>query len=135
VFSVPAIMDAGEQNAARARAAQMQQQDSQMEQQKEQQEKAVAMEEQRRVVLRQILTPEASERLSRIGLVRQEKQRAIEDMLLQAMQRGGLGGKVDESTIIDLLGKYEAAQQKSQQVQVQRKTIFDDEDDFDFDNL
>merc|ERR1719281_1155394 len=106
-------MDAGEQQAARARAAQMQ----------------------RRVVLRQILTPEASERLSRIGLVRQEKQRAIEEMLLNAMQRGGLGGKVDENTIIDLLGKYEQAQQKTTSVQVQRKTMFDDEDDFDFDNL
>jgi DNA-binding TFAR19-related protein (PDSD5 family) len=128
-------MDAEEQNAARARAAQMQQQETAMEKQNEQQEKAVAMEEQRRVVLRQILTPEASERLSRIGLVRQDKQRAIEDMLLQAMQRGGLGGKVDENTIIDLLGKYEAAQQKTQTVQVQRKTMFDDEDDFDFDNL
>jgi DNA-binding TFAR19-related protein (PDSD5 family) len=128
-------MDAQEQNAARARAAQMAQQDQAMEQQKEKQEQASAMEEQRRVVLRQILTPEASERLSRIGLVRQEKQRAIEEMLLQAMQRGGLGGKVDENTIIDLLGKYEAAQQKTQTVQVQRKTMFDDEDDFDFDNL
>jgi len=46
-----------------------------------------------------------------------------------------MGGKVDENTIIDLLCKYEAAQQKTQSVQVQRKTMFDDEDDFDFDNL
>ena len=43
--------------------------------------------------------------------------------------------EVDENTIIDLLGKYEQAQQKTQSVQVQRKTLFDEEDDFDFDNL
>merc|ERR1712224_898558 len=69
---------------------------------------AEAQEMQRRMVLRQIMTPEASERLCRIGLVKKEKQEAVENMLLQAMQRGGLGGKIDESTVIDLLGKYEA---------------------------
>merc|ERR1719201_2967234 len=117
------------------RAGQLQEGDQQVEDMKSKQEQAEAQEMQRRMVLRQILTPEASERLCRIGLVKKEKQDAVENMLLQAMQRGGLGGKIDESTVIDLLGKYEASVEKKTSVSIQRKDMFDDDDDLGLDDL
>merc|ERR1719213_537049 len=112
----------------------MQQEDQAVEAAAEKRAQAEAQEEQKRVVLRQCLTPEASERLCRIGLVKKEKQQAVENMLLQAMQRGGLGGKIDESTVIDLLGKYEASVEKKTSVSIQRKDMFDDDDDLGLDD-
>lgn len=50
--------------------------------------------ERRQALLVQILEPEAKERLSRISLVKPEKARKIEDMILAQASSGRLGGKV-----------------------------------------
>ncbi|KAF2074763.1 hypothetical protein CYY_003951 [Polysphondylium violaceum] len=60
-------------------------------------------EERRQHILVQILTPQARERLSRIAMVRPEKARQVEDLIIAAAQRGQLAEKVDEPKLISLL--------------------------------
>ncbi|KAJ3392331.1 hypothetical protein HDU84_004295 [Entophlyctis sp. JEL0112] len=45
----------------------------------------------------------ARERLSRISIVKAEKARAVEDLLLRMAQSGQLRGKISENMLIDLL--------------------------------
>ncbi|KAF9358951.1 Programmed cell death protein 5, partial [Mortierella sp. NVP85] len=73
------------------------------------------MEEMRRTMLTQILDPQARERLSRVAMVKAEKARAIEDMLIQMARTGQLQSKVNEDRVIDLLG------QLSEQTQTKTK--------------
>jgi len=61
------------------------------------------MEERRNFILAQVTEPDARERLSRIALVKPEKARQIEDMIIRAAQSGGLSSKVDEQKLIQLL--------------------------------
>ncbi|CBZ49776.1 hypothetical protein NCLIV_002640 [Neospora caninum Liverpool] len=67
------------------------------------------MEEQRRIMLRAVLTPEAQERLHRIQLVKADKAREVETLILQSAQRGRIADKVDEATLIELLQQTSAA--------------------------
>ena len=69
------------------------------------QERAEAMQEQRGAALASLMDPKARERLARIALVKPEKAQALENMLLQAAQRGQLGGKVTEDALIGMLEK------------------------------
>ena len=73
--------------------------------QKMQEESMKAAEEQRELYLTQILTPEAKERLGRIGLVKAEKAREVENALLQMAMRRQITGKVTEDQLITMLGK------------------------------
>jgi len=98
------------------------------EQQQQQEQKRQAMEEQRSRMLTQILTAEARERLSRIALVKAEKARAVEDMILRAAQTGQLNAKVDEARLIQLLEQL-GEQKKETKVKIQRRRGID-EDDF-----
>ena len=69
------------------------------------QERAEAMQEQRAAAIASLMEPKARERLARIALVKPEKAQALENMLLQAAQRGQLGGKVTEDALIGMLEK------------------------------
>ncbi|CAG8662303.1 3852_t:CDS:2, partial [Paraglomus brasilianum] len=66
-------------------------------------EKKREMEETRQTMLVQILDNEARERLARISMVKADKARGVEDLLLRMAQTGQLRGKVSESQLIDLL--------------------------------
>ncbi|KAJ3195061.1 hypothetical protein HDU83_006458 [Entophlyctis luteolus] len=66
-------------------------------------EKLAQMEEMRRTMLVQLLDNSARERLSRISIVKAEKARAVEDLLLRMAQSGQLRGKISENMLIDLL--------------------------------
>ena len=95
------------------------------------------MEEERRVVLKSILTNGASERLANIALVKPEKARQIENYLLQLAQSGrlGNGAKVSEDEVKELLKKFAEQTQKSSKITIQRrKNMFDDDDDDDDDD-
>ena len=95
------------------------------------------MEEERRVVLKSILTNGASERLANIALVKPEKARQIENYLLQLAQSGrlGNGAKVSEDEVKELLKKFAEQTQKSSKITIQRrKNMFDDDDDDDADD-
>ncbi|KAL7343729.1 double-stranded DNA-binding domain-containing protein [Rhodotorula toruloides] len=69
----------------------------------------VAMEdEMRRTMMSQILSPEARERLSRIALVKPERAKSIEQLLMRMAQSGQIRGKVSEDQLIDVLDQVEA---------------------------
>ena len=71
--------------------------------QAEQEEKRQAAEDRRQSMLVAIMQPDARERLQRIALVKPDKARGVEEMILQMAQRGQLGGaKISE----DQLGGY-----------------------------
>nr|CEL71631.1 TPA: double-stranded DNA-binding domain-containing protein [Toxoplasma gondii VEG] len=89
------------------------------------------MEEQRRIMLRAVLTPAAQERLHRIQLVKADKAREVEALILQNAQRGRLADKVDEATLIELLQQTSAASAAKNTPKVtMRRRFSDDDDDF-----
>eukprot|EP00227_Mantoniella_beaufortii_P017799 CAMPEP_0197592540 /NCGR_PEP_ID=MMETSP1326-20131121/15148_1 /TAXON_ID=1155430 /ORGANISM="Genus nov. species nov., Strain RCC2288" /LENGTH=137 /DNA_ID=CAMNT_0043158245 /DNA_START=61 /DNA_END=474 /DNA_ORIENTATION=+ len=73
------------------------------EEQQAQQQQAQQQDDQRKSMLASLMDPKARERLSRIALVKPDKARALEQMLMQAAQRGQLGGKVTEEALIKML--------------------------------
>eukprot|EP00842_Homolaphlyctis_polyrhiza_P000551 jgi/Hompol1/1497/HPOL_000618-RA len=74
------------------------------------------MEEMRRNILFQILDNQARERLARIKIVKSDKARAVEDMLLRMAQTGQIRGKVSESQLIDFLEQIGAQQQTTTKI-------------------
>ncbi|KAK4050915.1 hypothetical protein OIO90_004891 [Microbotryomycetes sp. JL221] len=103
------------------------------------QQRAAAAEEQRRTIMSQILSSEARERLSRIALVRPERARGIEDLLVRMAQSGQLRGRVSEEQLIGVLDQIEAGEKKQRGgadsgagkiIFNRRKGLDDSDDDF-----
>ncbi|GAA6009504.1 hypothetical protein JCM11491_003581 [Sporobolomyces phaffii] len=104
--------------------------------------KMAAEEEQRRTVMRQILTTEARERLSRIALVKPDRARAIEQLLMRMAQSGQLRGRVSEEQLIDVLDQVEAMEKGGSggggagssksggKITFTRKSAYDSDDSF-----
>ena len=97
------------------------------------QERAEAMQEQRGAALASLMDPKARERLARIALVKPEKAQALENMLLQAAQRGQLGGKVTEDALIGMLekingGSGEGGGRGGPKIEMRRRNVMDDDD-------
>ena len=93
-----------------------------------QEEAARNREEQREVMLTQILTAEAKERLGRIALVKEEKARELENILIQMALNRKISGKITEDQLISMIEKTSSAANSS--VKVLRRRSFDsDEDD------
>jgi len=86
------------------------------------------------MILARILTPEARERLSRIALVKDDRARQIQDMLIGMASSGQLVEKVDENKLKALLSQLTSTQQKSK-ITIQRKKRIEDEDDIDYSDL
>ncbi|PNW75854.1 hypothetical protein CHLRE_12g557800v5 [Chlamydomonas reinhardtii] len=87
-------------------------------------------EEQRRTMLAACMTNEARERLSRIAIVKPEKARGIENMILAAAQRGALGAKVTEERLVELLeqiNEREGASKPKITIQRRRPNLFEDD--------
>jgi len=93
--------------------------------------------EQKRVMMKQILEPEAFERLNMVGLVKPQKQLQIEAMILQLVQAGGVRDKISDAHLIQLIEKLDGAHKPAtSSIKVQRKRRDDDSDgDIDFDQL
>ena len=69
--------------------------------------------------------------VARIELVKPDKARAIEDMIIGAARRGGLQGKISEERLVGLLEQVsDQSSSKSTKITIQRRRAFDDEDDF-----
>eukprot|EP00887_Chlorella_sp_A99_P006253 scaffold3.g6253.t1 len=98
------------------------------EEQAAQEEAKAAAEEQRRGMLLALLQPSARDRLARISLVKPDKARAIEDIIIQAARRGQLGEKVSEERLIELLEQVNERTQSKTKVTIQRRRAFDDDD-------
>ncbi|KAF9282601.1 Programmed cell death protein 5 [Linnemannia elongata] len=89
------------------------------------------MEEMRRTMLIQILDGEARERLSRIAMVKADKARAVEDLLIRMAQGGQVRAKITEKQLIELLEQVNQ-QTKSETKIVYNRRRYDDSDDDDY---
>ncbi|KAL3520174.1 hypothetical protein ACH5RR_018323 [Cinchona calisaya] len=101
------------------------------EQQKAQDEAKRLMEadERRQMMLSQILTSEARERLARIALVKPEKARGVEDVILRTAQMGQITEKVSEDKLISLLEQINTQTTKQTKVTIQRRrSVLEDDD-------
>ncbi|KAK6094826.1 hypothetical protein MT418_005098 [Batrachochytrium dendrobatidis] len=88
--------------------------------------------EMRRNMVYQILDNGARERLARIKMVKGDKARAVEDMLIRMAQTGQIRGKVGESQLIDLLEQINTHQQSSTKITYnRRRDEHSDEEDWD----
>ena len=96
-------MQSNEEQAARQAAMQLRSQEAQHEAQQEGRQQAEAANEQKKAMVRAVLEPAALERLNRIGLLKPEKQRAFEDIIIANVQRGAIKQKIDESTLISMI--------------------------------
>ncbi|RDY03251.1 Programmed cell death protein 5, partial [Mucuna pruriens] len=99
------------------------------EQQKAQEEAKMEAEERRQMMLSQILSAEARERLARIALVKPEKARGVEDVILRAAQMGQITDKVSEERLISLLEQINDQTKKQTKVTIQRRrSVLEDDD-------
>lgn len=99
------------------------------EQAKEQEEQQQAAEERRQAMLASVLQPEARERLSRIALVKPDKARGVENMVLAAAQRGQLRDKLSEEQLIGMLETIsEQAASRTKVTITRRRNVWDDDD-------
>ncbi|KAI8970458.1 PDCD5-related protein [Mycotypha africana] len=96
-------------------------------------EKKQQMEEMRHNMLYQILDTNARERLGRIQMVKADKARAVEDLLIRMAQTNQLRGKVTEQQLIDLLGQINQQETTSTQTRIvyNRRHYDDSDDEFD----
>ncbi|KAG0750065.1 hypothetical protein G6F57_000298 [Rhizopus arrhizus] len=100
---------------------------------KEDAEKSNQMEEMRRNMLYQILDNSARERLGRIQMVKAEKARAVEDLLIRMAQSNQLRSKITEKQLIDLLGQINQQETSATQTRIvyNRRQYDDSDDDYD----
>jgi len=67
--------------------------------------------------------------VSRIALVKPDKARGVEDVLLRAAQTGGISEKVSEERLISLLEQINTQTTKQTKVTIQRRrSVLDDDD-------
>ncbi|KAL8152264.1 LOW QUALITY PROTEIN: hypothetical protein V2J09_010024 [Rumex salicifolius] len=91
------------------------------EQQKAQEEARSEAEERRQMMLTQIVSSDARERIARIALVKPEKARGVEDVILRAAQMGQITEKVSEERLITLLEQINTQTTKQTKVTVSCK--------------
>ncbi|KAJ1952639.1 hypothetical protein IWQ62_006177 [Dispira parvispora] len=93
-------------------------------------EKKRQMEEMREMMLAQILQTDARERLARIAMVKADKARSIEDMLIRMARMGQLRGKVNDTQLVDLLEQVnEKTKRNEPKIVFNRRRDEDDDDD------
>ncbi|KAL0074622.1 PDCD5-related protein [Phycomyces blakesleeanus] len=101
---------------------------------KEDEAKKGQMEEMRRTMLFQILDNSARERLARIQMVKADKARAVEDLLIRMAQSNQLRNKVTEQQLIDLLGQINQQEPSPSKTRiVYNRRRFDDDSDEEYD--
>ncbi|KAL9267957.1 Programmed cell death protein 5-like protein [Drosera capensis] len=99
------------------------------EHEKAQEEAKRDAEERRQMMLIQILSSEARERLARIALVKPEKARGVEGVILRAAQMGQIVEKVTEDRLITLLEQINTQTAKQTKVTIQRRrNVLEDDD-------
>ena len=96
--------DAELEELRRRKMAQLQQsQESQLQQQAMMEERAKQLEAERQAIMRQILTPEARERLAKVKMAYPDVAAAVEEQLLRLMQMGRIQNQIDDATLKAIL--------------------------------
>eukprot|EP01028_Stygiella_incarcerata_P006607 TRINITY_DN26_c0_g5_i1.p2 TRINITY_DN26_c0_g5~~TRINITY_DN26_c0_g5_i1.p2 ORF type:complete len:110 (+),score=36.71 TRINITY_DN26_c0_g5_i1:213-542(+) len=95
-------------------------------QQKKEQEEA------RHAFLSQVLSTEAVERLQRIHLVKPEKARSIEDIIIKNVQSGNLKPPVSDSRVVDVIDRINETTERKTRVRIERRHTLDSDSDEDF---
>ncbi|KYK23296.1 hypothetical protein AYK21_02820 [Thermoplasmatales archaeon SG8-52-2] len=98
-------MDEELENLKRKKLQEMQEQAAYQEQMEQQEEQQKQFEEQKKTILRAILSNEARERLGRIKIARPEMAESIENQLIMLAQSGKLKNKINDEELRMLLSK------------------------------
>jgi programmed cell death protein 5 len=126
-------MQSGEEQAARQAAMQLRSQEMQQVQAEEGRQQMDAATEQKKAMVRAVLEPAALERLNRIGLLKPEKQRTFEDIIIANVKRGAIKQKIDESTLIAMIEQIGSSAVTGATVSTTsvsfKRRAFDDDDD------
>ncbi len=83
----------------------LQQLKEQREAAEEQEDSEERFEAQKKALLRQVMTPEARERLGRVRIARPEIAENIESQIIMLAQRGAIQDRITDKTLKDLLKK------------------------------
>jgi programmed cell death protein 5 len=81
-------------------------------------EQEAAMRAQRQAILRQILTPEARERLGRVKLAYPDIVEDVENQLVMLAQSGRVRGVIDDNSLVQILGKL---MPKKRDIKIERR--------------
>lgn len=71
------------------------------------------MEAQKAIILRQILTPQARDRLARIKMARPEFAEGLENQLIALASRSNLKGQVTEEQLVEILKRLQSPKRES----------------------
>ncbi|XP_071481670.1 programmed cell death protein 5-like [Diadema antillarum] len=126
-------MEDKELEALRARRmAELQQQfGSNQGNEKEQAEARKREQEMKNSMLAQLLDQSARARLNSIALVKPEKAKMVEDMLIRMAQTGQIPGKIGEEQLKSFLEQVSEKTSRSTKVKFDRRRVdSDDDDDF-----
>ena len=96
----------------------MEQLKKQQESQEQQQEAEEQMRAQKKAILRQIMTPDARERLGNLRVARPDLADRIESQIISLAQRGVTQGKIDDETLKELLKKLKG---NKKEINIQRR--------------
>jgi len=94
-----------EDELERIKKEKLQQLKEQKEASEEQERSEEQFEARKKAILRQLMTPEARERLGRVRVARPEIAENIESQIIMLAQRGAIQGKITDKTLKDLLKK------------------------------
>jgi len=107
-------MDDGLEAIRRRRLEELQRQQTQV----DERDQMAELEAQKQSVMRQILTPEARERLNRLKMTKQGLVEQIESQLIALSQSGRVQGMIDDAQLKKLLSK---AIPKKRDIQITRR--------------
>ncbi len=88
------------------------------EQQAVMEQQAQAIEAQRQAILRQLLTPEARDRLANVRLAYPEIARTVEDQLIRLAQMGQISSQIDDQVLKQILRKVSP---QKREINIERK--------------
>ena len=97
------------------------------------QQQAMEQEQRRREIVDSLLDPNGKERLASIALVKPEKARQVEEMILMMAQRGQMTGKINEGGLISLLDQLNESKSETKVTMMHKGD--DDFDDIDLDDF
>lgn len=109
------VEDAELEELRRRKMAELQRQG---EQQVAMEQQAQAIEAQRQAILRQLLTPEARDRLANVRLAYPEVARTVEDQLIRLAQMGQISSQVDDQVLKQILRKISP---QKREINIERK--------------